>query len=78
MAEFLFPRDAACRGMDTELFFPVPGDVAGVARAKAVCAGCPVRAECLAVALAGADVVPGAVWGGTTGEEREALLRRAA
>lgn len=73
-----FPRDAACRGVDPELFFPVPGDEVGVAVAKGFCALCPVRAECLAEALAQLDTVPGAVWGGTTGEERAALLRRVA
>lgn len=73
---FEFPRDALCVGLDTELFFPLPGDAAGVAEAKAVCAACPVRAECLAFALALKDVVPGAVYGGTTGDERRELLAR--
>jgi WhiB family redox-sensing transcriptional regulator len=42
---------AACRGLDTALFFPIAGDMAGVRAAQAVCEGCPVRAECLAYAL---------------------------
>lgn len=41
---------ASCRGMDEALFFP-PGDAPDcgvrIAAAKAVCAGCPVRRECL-------------------------------
>ena len=76
MAEF--PRDALCVGMDPEVFFPLPGNAPGVAAAKAVCAACPVRAKCLTFALKVADTVPGAVYGGTTGEERDALLRPAA
>ena len=43
---------AACRGMDTNLFYPRRGDSVGMARARAVCASCPVRQECLDDALA--------------------------
>ena len=47
---------AACRSVDPELFFPAaeagPVYAAQVAAAKRVCAGCPVRAACLAEALA--------------------------
>ncbi|MFF0484930.1 WhiB family transcriptional regulator [Streptomyces sp. NPDC004435] len=60
-----------CRtGNADELF------VAGAAqnRAKALCAGCPVRAECLAYALD--ERVEYGVWGGMTERERRALLRR--
>lgn len=66
---------AACRGMETELFFPV-SEVAGsarVRRAKAVCESCPVRDACLAEALAARDVH--GVRGGMTGPEREAAAR---
>jgi WhiB family redox-sensing transcriptional regulator len=40
---------------------------------RAVCATCPVRAECLAEALADPEAV--GVWAGTTVEERAALRR---
>jgi WhiB family redox-sensing transcriptional regulator len=67
----------ACRHSDPELFFPVTttGLAAGqVVRAKAVCAGCPVRVPCLDFALdSGQDF---GVWGGTTGEERRLIRRR--
>ncbi|WP_225801762.1 WhiB family transcriptional regulator [Streptomyces sp. NK15101] len=43
-------------------------------RAKAVCFGCPVQAECLAYALD--RRVEHGVWGGMTERERRALLRR--
>jgi WhiB family redox-sensing transcriptional regulator len=43
--------EAACRGVDPELFFPAsevgPG-ARQVAQAKAVCARCPVSASCRA------------------------------
>ncbi|WP_433191090.1 WhiB family transcriptional regulator [Actinoallomurus sp. CA-150999] len=64
---------AACRGMDTELFFPIGSSgpaLAQIGQAKRVCAGCPVRIPCLGSALAGGDV---GVWGGTTEDERRAL-----
>jgi WhiB family redox-sensing transcriptional regulator len=69
---------AACRGMDPELFFPVgapgaPAYDAAVARAKDVCAGCPVREACLEFALdAGIEF---GVFGGADASEREALRR---
>ncbi|MEE1820185.1 WhiB family transcriptional regulator [Streptomyces sp. NPDC004288] len=43
-------------------------------RAKALCTGCPVQAECLAYALD--HRVEHGVWGGMTERERRGLLRR--
>jgi len=62
---------SACRTADPDDLF-----VSGAAqnRAKAVCMGCPVRAECLADALD--NRVEFGVWGGMTERERRALLRR--
>ena len=42
------------------------------AAAKAVCAGCPVRRECLDHALTSGE--PYGVWGGLSEGERETLL----
>ena len=74
---------AACRGIDPELFFPdssteslsespngetgEPRVAAQTAAAKAVCRGCPVRQRCLAEALAR---IPYGVAGGLTAGER--------
>ncbi|MTD58412.1 WhiB family transcriptional regulator [Amycolatopsis pithecellobii] len=70
-------EEAACRDEDPELFFPVSERGPGarqVAQAKAVCARCPVRAECLQYALdAGLDH---GIFGGTTDAERRKLFRR--
>lgn len=67
---------AACRDEDPELFFPLsevgPG-ARQVERAKAVCAHCPVRAECLGYALD--NGLEHGVFGGTTESERRALRR---
>ncbi|MFF3313608.1 WhiB family transcriptional regulator [Streptomyces sp. NPDC002952] len=64
-------EDAACRTSDSEALF---ADGAGQTRAKAICTGCPVRAECLADALD--NRIEWGVWGGLTERERRALLRR--
>lgn len=61
---------AACRNTAPETFFPsaAAGPIyeAQVATAKAVCAGCPVRAECLTEMAR----VPFGIAGGLTPEER--------
>ena len=43
-------------------------------RAKQMCAGCPVRSECLAEALD--NSIEWGVWGGMTERERRAILRK--
>lgn len=68
---------AACRDHDPELFFPVseigPG-AEQVEQAKAVCATCPVRAECLEYALDNA--LDYGIFGGLTESERREFARR--
>ena len=58
-----------CAQTDPELFFPEKGG--STRAAKAVCAGCPVRAECLEYALAHDERF--GVWGGTSERERRRL-----
>jgi hypothetical protein len=60
---------SACLGANAETFFPQRGDTAGVAAAVAICAECPVSAECLAENLVKKD----GIYGGTTGAERRKL-----
>ncbi len=66
-----------CRQIDAEVFFPErDGDdptprAQRVAEAKAICALCPVRAECLRDALAKNERF--GVWGGLTTRERDRL-----
>lgn len=69
-------EQARCAQVDPELWFPAKGQP--VKTAKAVCARCPVRQECLEFALAGADSWMGlahGVWGGLTEAERRVLRR---
>jgi len=63
---------AACRGLDVDIFFPASDDDAGPA--KAVCATCPVREQCLEWALASRQ--EDGIWGGLTDTERRRLRRR--
>jgi WhiB family redox-sensing transcriptional regulator len=65
--------DAACREHPEVNFFPTTGQSA--APAKAICAGCLVRGECLAYAQQ--DSHTAGVWGGTSDNDRRALRRRA-
>ncbi len=64
-------EDAACRGTDPDVFFPSRGEDLVVARA--VCAGCPVRGECLDFALAHNEKF--GVWGGLSERERRRVRR---
>jgi WhiB family redox-sensing transcriptional regulator len=69
---------AGCRATDPDLFFPVSvsgRSLAQVTEAKAICAGCPVRPECLAFAIETGQAH--GIWGGLTEEERRQALRRA-
>lgn len=69
---------AACRHADPELFFPVSASgpsLEQVARAKAICAGCHVRKQCLVFAL-GTRQEHG-VWAGMSEQELRERAREA-
>lgn len=67
---------SACRDENPDMFFPAPRSLTmfvQLARAKAICSGCPVTDECLRYALATRQ--DHGVWGGTSEEERRAMRR---
>jgi len=67
---------AACLSADPELFFPVSNAgeaLEQAAEAKAICADCPVRSECLAFALRTRQSY--GIWGGVAEEERASSRR---
>lgn len=71
--------DAVCDTGTAETFFPTSGEnQTTVKHAKWICAGCPVRTECLDFAIE--NNIRDGVWGMATPNEREALrkLRRRA
>lgn len=63
--------DALCAEVGVDFFFPDEGS--STFDAKQICAGCPVREQCLAFGLA-EDF---GVWGGTTVKQRRSLRRAA-
>jgi WhiB family transcriptional regulator, redox-sensing transcriptional regulator len=65
-------QQARCRTIDPEIFF-APG-VRTERRAKAVCALCPVKSDCLSFALESRTEF--GIWGGLNGKERQRMLRR--
>lgn len=66
---------AACVGQDVELFFPegAKGMSLKIDTAKSICRGCPIKFDCLAMALENNEQ---GIWGGTTDMERTVMRRR--
>ena len=58
-----------CKGVDTDLFFPVRGQ--STEEAKATCKGCAVKVDCLEFALISGEKV--GVWGGKSEKERRRM-----
>jgi WhiB family redox-sensing transcriptional regulator len=67
-------QQAACRGIDTEIFYPASADEE--AEALSVCATCPVRAQCLDYAIRNRETY--GIWGGATAEQRRRMRRERA
>lgn len=67
-------RDAACRGLPVELFFPSKGDALTVRRAVETCQSCPVAAQCLEYCVRSGIHI--GVWGGMTERRRRNELDR--
>jgi WhiB family redox-sensing transcriptional regulator len=65
---------AACRNADPELFHPAPMDHQTINAARKVGARCPIRLDCLALALTKPDAQ--GIWGGLTQTERAAHRKR--
>ena len=71
-------HQALCRASDSDVFFAPahfehkPEREAREAKAKALCARCPVRLECLDWALTTRE--PYGVWGGYSESERRQIL----
>lgn len=51
-------------------------DIVNLTEAKAICATCPVRSQCLEHALLAGDYTD-LIWGGLTGDERLELVQLA-
>ncbi len=67
-------REAACAGhCDPDLWFAEREDGKRQRQALRICAACPVRSPCLAYALS-LPPQPG-IWGGTTEDQRNRIVR---
>jgi WhiB family transcriptional regulator, redox-sensing transcriptional regulator len=80
-ADMNWQASAACGGMAAQLFFGSDGErpqecQMREAKAAAVCARCPVRAQCLDYALV--NSIKHGVWGGLSQEQRARERRRRA
>lgn len=65
---------AACADRPEVDFFTPPDATVEVARAKAICAACPVLDDCLGFAIETNQ--PDGIWGGYTAKERVKIRRR--
>ncbi len=68
--------NAACRSMDSDVFFHPEGErgtarAQRIANAKSICMSCPVRVACAEHAVRVRE--PYGIWGGLSEEDREAI-----
>src|SRR5687767_1602600 len=66
-------KQAACRGMGPALFFVERGETAKLREAKAICARCPVTAECLELSCSSNETRAYGVWGGASAQSRKRI-----
>ena len=69
---------ASCKGRPLSLWFPARGDAFSAKVAKSICRTCPVRAACLADALAHDGEYPAGIYGGLSAQQRVVMRRRLA
>ena len=72
-------QSAACKTLDVPFFFAPEGEryaerLIRETNARALCASCPVRVQCLDYALG--NTIRHGIWGGLNAEERERERRR--
>jgi WhiB family redox-sensing transcriptional regulator len=64
---------AACKGTDTDaVFYPEIPHMSAGDEARAICAVCPVREQCLEYAIDNHE--PDGIWGGKTWRQRRRLV----
>ncbi|WP_035874547.1 WhiB family transcriptional regulator [Kitasatospora cheerisanensis] len=79
LSQWEWQARAACRGMDSSVFFSPPGESGAdrrrrERRARSVCRVCPVRADCAAFAVHTREAF--GVWGGLTESDRGVVRPR--
>ncbi len=68
----IWHQQAACKGLDPEIFYPQSEEGAEIA--KAICGQCGVQQSCLEHALGSRE--RDGVWGGATEKERRRIVRQ--
>ncbi len=68
-SESEWQQNAACKGMDSKIFFPKIGRTDSARIARAVCGSCPVRKRCLE--FANNNGIMYGMWGGLSVTERK-------
>lgn len=66
-------EQAACLGVDPDLFFPERGDQLSGSKAREVCERCAVQRDCRDYALQVGE--PFGIWGGLSEPERRCVRR---
>lgn len=64
---------AACKGMNPEIFFPERGEASEARKAKRVCEKCPVKRQCLQTAIINKETR--GIWGGLSGRRLRFAIR---
>ena len=72
MSDLHWYDDAACKGLDVELFYAEEPGL--TSQALRVCAACPVRTACREAAMTDREAF--GVWGGTLETHRRRIFRR--
>lgn len=66
-------ENAACKGMDLEVFYFEPPSGRKMRQAVVICRSCPVMADCARWALRSRERF--GVWGGLSPSQRQRILR---
>jgi WhiB family transcriptional regulator, redox-sensing transcriptional regulator len=77
-AQMAWTTRAACLDMPLDLFFPSNSDPAFYRTARTICKSCPVRKECLELALDMENGLHYGMFGGLTPDERRDLQEETA
>ncbi|MEU1598318.1 WhiB family transcriptional regulator [Streptomyces sp. NPDC005708] len=79
-SEWDWQMNAACRGMDSSIFFAVPGESRDAQRrreerARSICSRCKVQTHCAAFAVKAAECH--GIWGGQSMSQPQPAARKA-
>lgn len=65
---------AACKGLDSDLFYPAKNFADNTKEAREICESCPVNKQCLEVSVRNSE--PFGIWAGLTNRQRRTLKQQ--